>query len=312
MKLTIALCTYNPKPLLLRRVVDAILPQMASRHDVEFMVIDNNSSPSVQELGVLAGLPLRILREPRQGLTAAREAAIANAQGELILFVDDDNILDPGYLDRVIESFADEKLGLLGGAIYPEYEAPPPKWFLEYENLIAIRRYPSSLRVTTADFRHSDFFPVGAGFAVRRSLARSYVEDCDRDIRIEGRKGAALSSGEDIDLALYVLSQGYSLMVTGALRLLHVIPSGRVNEAYIRRLARSGLVSSAEIEKKWSKRSNRGVFPLLAWPRRKVQLRRGIFWLLSPLSPKYRIKREIFSTLLKLQHTNKLGSVTGS
>jgi len=301
MKLTIALCTYNPKPVLLRRVVEAILPQAASRHDVEFLVIDNNSSPSVQELGVLAGLPVRVLREPRQGLTAAREAAIANAQGELILFVDDDNILDPGYLDRVIESFADEKLGLLGGAIYPEYEAPPPKWFLEYENLIAIRRYPSSLRVTTADFRHSDFFPVGAGFAVRRSLARSYVEDCERDVRIEGRKGAALSSGEDIDLALYVLSQGHSLMVTGALRLLHVIPPGRVNEAYIRRLARSGLVSSAEIERKWGRRLNGSIFPLLGWPRWKVWLRAGIFSVLSPFSPKYRIKREIFMTVAGLK-----------
>lgn len=301
MKLTIALCTYNPKPVLLRRVVDAILPQAASRHDVEFLVIDNNSSPSVQELGVLAGLPLRILREPRQGLTAAREAAIANAQGELILFVDDDNILDPGYLDRVIESFADEKLGLLGGAIYPEYEAPPPKWFLEYENLIAIRRYPSSLRVTTADFRHSDFFPVGAGFAVRRSLARSYVEDCDRDIRIEGRKGAALSSGEDIDLALYVLSQGYSLMVTGALRLVHVIPPNRVNEAYIRKLARSGLTSSAEIERKWGRRSGGSVFPLLGWPKWKIWLRAGVFSALSPLSPNYRIKREIFVTVAGLK-----------
>lgn len=301
MKLTIALCTYNPKPMLLRRVVDAILPQMSSRHDVEFLVIDNNSSPSVQELGVLAGLPLRILREPRQGLTAAREAAIADAQGELILFVDDDNILDPGYLDLVIESFADEKLGLLGGAIYPEYEAPPPKWFLDYENLIAIRRYPSSLRVTTVDFRHSDFFPVGAGFVVRRSLARSYVEDCDRDVRIEGRKGAALSSGEDIDLALYVLSQGYSLMVTGALRLLHVIPPARVNEVYICRLARSGLASSAEIERKWSRRLNSDIFPLFAWPRWKIFLRSIIFSFLSPFSIRYRIKREIFMAIAELK-----------
>lgn len=301
MKLTIALCTYNPKPQLLLRAVDAIVPQLESRQDVEFLVIDNNSSPSVQDLGVLSGYPLRILREPRQGLTAAREAAIAGARGELILFVDDDNILDPGYVEGVIESFADEKLGLLGGAIYPEYEAPPPAWFMDFENLIAIRRYPQSLRAQTTDFRHSDFFPVGAGFAIRTPLARAYVEDCNKDIRIEGRKGAALSSGEDIDLALYVLSQGHSLLATGSLRLLHVIPAARVNEDYIRRLARAGLISSGEIERKWSRRLNEGIFPLLGWPKWKVWLRAGVFSILYPLSPKYRIKRDIFLAVAGLK-----------
>jgi glycosyltransferase involved in cell wall biosynthesis len=304
MTISVALCTYNPKPQLLQRVIDSILIQLGFRENAEFIIVDNNSYPPVRELEINYPHSVRLVQEPKQGLTAAREAAIANVKGDIILFVDDDNILAPGYVDGVLEAFLDERLGLLGGAIYPEYESPPPAWFLEFENLIAIRRYPSSLRVRTTDFRHSDFFPVGAGFAVRTALARAYADDCNAGTRIEGRKGAALSSGEDIDLGLYVLSQGYFLLATGALRLEHVIPAFRCNEAYIKKLVRSGLMSSAEIERKWG--GKQVVFPLLNKPKWKIQVRSGVFLFLSLFSPRYRIKHEIFATVAELMNRSEI------
>src|SRR4051812_10076048 len=103
MKLTVAVCTYNPDRQLLLRAVGAIVSQLPS--SAELLVIDNNSSPSLAETRALDGYPLRLIRESRQGLTAARERAIEDATGDVILFADDDNILENGYLTTVVAGF---------------------------------------------------------------------------------------------------------------------------------------------------------------------------------------------------------------
>ena len=81
-------------------------------------MIDNGSQPPLQ-LPVVNGLPpCRLIAEPTPGIAAARVRGIREAAGELIVFVDDDNLLDPAYLEtaaRIAESFP--QLGAFGGRI---------------------------------------------------------------------------------------------------------------------------------------------------------------------------------------------------
>ena len=125
MQITVAVCTLNPDQGLLIRAVAAIARQLPA--NAELLVIDNNSYPSLEDRGLLAEYPVRLIRESRPGITAAREAAIHAARGDVILFADDDNILDDGYLAKASDAFAsDGRLGLLGGRVVPEYDSPPP------------------------------------------------------------------------------------------------------------------------------------------------------------------------------------------
>src|SRR5579863_1904760 len=98
MRLTVAMCTYNPDREVMLAAIEAIVAQITEVPSVEIVVIDNNSDPSLAERGYLSDYPVRLIRESRPGLTAAREAAIDNAQGDVIVFVDDDNILGRHYL----------------------------------------------------------------------------------------------------------------------------------------------------------------------------------------------------------------------
>ena len=139
------------------------------------------------------------------------------ARGDVILFVDDDNILGPDYLRQVIEAFADPRLGLLGGSIVPEFESAPPTWLSAFEEQLAIRRYAADLMVETTGLPFTDKFPVGAGSSVRRTLGLAYLADAQITGRIEGRRGRSLSSGEDLDLDLFAISTGYKLKVVGSL-----------------------------------------------------------------------------------------------
>jgi glycosyltransferase involved in cell wall biosynthesis len=299
-ELTVAICTYNPPIDRLARALDAIVPQLEDVSSAEVIVVDNNSSPALAECERLSGYPIRLVREPTPGLTAAREAAIESAQGDFILFVDDDNILGTHYLATVVEAFSgDPRLGLLGGRVIPEYEVQPPSWFGEFEPWLAVRRHARDLHAETTAPPYSLCFPVGAGFAVRRELAVAYVEDCAKTISIQGRRGTVLSSGEDTDLGLFVLSRRSKLAVNGALGVTHVIPSGRIRREYLQRLAVGHVTSGLALERKWSVRFGRSVFPELSSPLVGVLTKTLGAAMLSLWSPRYKVKRHMFMTLTR-------------
>jgi glycosyltransferase involved in cell wall biosynthesis len=304
MQLTVALCTYNPSRELVLRSLDAIVDQLETALDTEILVIDNNSSPSLAERGYLRDYPVRIIEEPRQGLTAARETAIQQARGDVIVFVDDDNILGENYLATVAKEFlADLELGLLGGRVVPEYAIAPPKWFAEFEPWLAIRRYPPGSRIELSRLPSVEpltkNFPVGAGFAVRRTLALQHQQDCAETMRIEGRQGNVLSSGEDFDLGFFVLSRGKKIAVTGAISLIHVIPAGRVSAAYLQRIAAGNVSSAYELEKKWSERFGRPVYSMFSMSLASLSPKIAVSGVLGLCLPRYRIKRRAYTALAR-------------
>lgn len=315
MKLTVAVCTYNPDRGILVRALDAIVAQLGDVPSTEVIVVDNNSSPPLADLEYLASYPIRLIREPIAGLTAARESAINNARGELVLFVDDDNILDDGYLATVVKMFGeDPHLGLLGGCIDPEYEIRPPRWFSEFEPWLAIRHYSQETRIETtapADVGGGDpftkYFPVGAGFATTRALALAYQEDCRITKKIEGRLGSVLSSGEDLDLGLFILSCEKKLLVTGALRLTHVIGGGRIRVGYLKRLAAGNVTSSLAVERKWSARFGHAIYPMFSMKLSRLMLRAASTAVLGLGSRRYRVKRHIYMTLIRVRWNAALG-----
>ena len=68
-------------------------------------------------------LPLTIVREARQGLSHARNAAVQQCSGEYILWTDDDVRVDRGWLSayvRAIDAFP--QASLFGGPITPRFE----------------------------------------------------------------------------------------------------------------------------------------------------------------------------------------------
>jgi glycosyltransferase involved in cell wall biosynthesis len=301
-ELTVALCTYNPRPDLITRAVRAVVAQLADLGgEAQLLIIDNHSDPPLRDADYLRALPLEIIQEPVQGLTAAKEAAIRHARGEVILFVDDDNIVAPGYLREVVKAFADPTLGVLGGSVVPEFESEPPGWLSAFEEQLAIRRYPADLIVETTGLPYTDKFPIGAGSSVRRSLGLAYLADAEATGRIEGRRGRSLSSGEDVDLDLFAISSGYKLKVVGSLSLIHVIPAARTTEEYITRLVISNLRSACEVDRKWRQRFGRPAFEFLHTRRVNIALRCLGLQLLSPLSVTSRVKRAAWEEIRRLQ-----------
>ena len=79
-----------------------------TRHDFEFLVVDDASRDRTAELVAAAGVPgLRILRHPAAlGPGAARNTGLAQASGRYLTYLDGDDWIRPGYLTDLVTAIS--------------------------------------------------------------------------------------------------------------------------------------------------------------------------------------------------------------
>ncbi|MEN3746056.1 glycosyltransferase family A protein [Sphingomonas sp. HF-S3] len=86
-------------------VVDAISSVRQTTVDVEIIVVDDGSDDHTARIVgdmALRDPSVRLLRQPRSGPAAARNAGVASARGEFLSFADSDDLCAPGKLERQI------------------------------------------------------------------------------------------------------------------------------------------------------------------------------------------------------------------
>ncbi len=89
---------------LLPRAIDSVLAQTYPK--LELIVVDDGSTDETTEvIAAIADPRLRSLRVEHRGVGAARNAGLAEARGELIAYVDDDNAMHPTWLKSVAWGF---------------------------------------------------------------------------------------------------------------------------------------------------------------------------------------------------------------
>ncbi|MBA8812016.1 glycosyltransferase [Frigoribacterium faeni] len=105
--------------------------------DVEFLIVDNR--PVVPADDVLPGLVagrdrVRAIHEPRKGISAGRNAGVAAARGEVIVFTDDDVRVEPDWLRELAQRYVDDPtLDAVTGLILPaELDTAAQIWFERY------------------------------------------------------------------------------------------------------------------------------------------------------------------------------------
>ncbi len=244
-KISVILCTHNPREAFLRRVLEGLRAQTLPLADWELLVIDNGSKIPVAEQFDLSWHPqARHIREDELGLTPARLRGIRETTAEILVFVDDDTVLFPDYLDQAL--FVGEQwpfVGAWGGSVIPEYEISLPAWVGE-----------EVWRLTVVDVKEDMWsnlregyttLPCGAGLCFRRSVGAAYLERCRRNQKAASfdRKGKDLTGYGDIDLGHCAIDLGLGTGKSTRLRLTHLIPANRLTFDYFLRHAEGDAAS---------------------------------------------------------------------
>ena len=130
MRISIVVCVYDRADEL-RRCASSLL---ASEHDdYEIVVVDDGSTDAsadvARELATASDGVLRLVQNPRNlGVSGARNAGIRAARGDLILFVDSDCVVEPGWVAAYDDFFANHPgIGAASGRVVE----PPPSTVAE-------------------------------------------------------------------------------------------------------------------------------------------------------------------------------------
>lgn len=256
--LTVAICSHNPDPAVLRRLLDGLKAQTYPRDQWELLLIDNNSAPPIAGQADVSWHPAaRVLTESRLGIIHARLRAVKESAGDDVLFLDDDTIPDPTYLEVGTRTLAENPvLGVLGGYGIAEFPCEVPAWMGEFRPFYLDFAY-SPERQEPFQYARTHimgpWIPPTAGMIVRKNILEHYAQVVAGDsLRGNlGRRGrgqsAMLQGGEDEDIALTAIDLGYASGITRSMTYTHVIPAWRMRPEYLVKMLYSSNYSTAQL-----------------------------------------------------------------
>lgn len=225
---SVIVCTHN-RSRQLTEACEAILAMDYPAERWEMILVDNRSTDDTPEVAraFAAARPerVRVIEEGELGLSAARNAGVRAARGEILAFLDDDAFPEPGWLAAVVEAMAPADVHAVGGPVDPLFDGPPPEWlgerFLPYLTVW-------DLGPEIVELSYNEF-PRGANMAFRRQafeLAGPFSPHL-------GRKGKRLLSCEETELCLRLERLGKRVLYVPGARVRHRVGVTRATPAWL-------------------------------------------------------------------------------
>ena len=217
--ISVAVCTRE-RPAELSRCLDSLLA--SSELPQEIVVVDNAPLTTDTREVVARFSGVRYHVEPQQGLSAARNAALAVASSDIVAFADDDVVVSPDWIARLRRCFEDPKVMVATGLVLPaELETPAQMMFEEtfqffHQGYRARRfdaRYFAAMRA-----KGVPVWNVGAGanMAIRREAFKL-------GYRFDTRLGPGVfgGCGEDSEFWYRLLAEGWTCLYEPAAFVYH-------------------------------------------------------------------------------------------
>jgi glucosyl-dolichyl phosphate glucuronosyltransferase len=240
---SIAVCTRN-RACLLQRCLASLDSQVVDGNEIEVLAVDNGSTDNTQEvLGnwQQRGRYRRSVREPRIGLSNARNAALEASEREIVIFVDDDALTPPAFAQAHLAAYTSgARVGAAGGPVLLTWPAGRPEWIID-----ELTEWYSALDLgdEPGPYPHPHG-PYGTNMSVWRKAA---LELGGFNPRF-GRRGRSLLSSEERDLSRRLIKAGWAIRYAPAAAVIQqVLPERLTRRWFLRRGWAQG-ISNARFE----------------------------------------------------------------
>lgn len=242
MHVTIAICTWNRAALLdttLSAMESMVVPTDCTW---EVLIIDNNCTDNTQQIldRHEGKLPLRRVKEPKPGVSHARNCGMDNAKGDWILWTDDDVIVDPHWLEEFVAAARRHpEAALIGGPVEPWFPVDPDPDYMAAFPVVrigycGIDNGPEERVLNNTE----DVFTVNLGVNLHQSRAYRFDVNMGSAHGFEGK-------GEDIAFLNLVRRAGGTVIWAPKMRLKHYVDPKRLTLQYIKKFYRdNGRVSA--------------------------------------------------------------------
>lgn len=218
LQLSVVVCTYNRAELLMD-ALESLVCQSVDPSTYEILVVDNGSTDRTPELvrGFMAQhAHCRLFMEPQQGIAQARNRGYREAQAEWVAYVDSDEIVPPGYLQRILHVIQNYRFDCFGGVYEPLYKYGKPKWFRD--------SYATNGRLLDrVGVLESGEIAVGES-----AFRKSVLEKLGGFPTSLGMRGEKIGYGEETLLQVRMRQKGYVIGFDPELRVGHVMVPSRM------------------------------------------------------------------------------------
>jgi GT2 family glycosyltransferase len=225
MQASVIVCTHNRESLISGCIEDLLVVDFPPR-EFEIVVVDNGSTDNTREqvLKLVRRNAGRVhyVHEGEIGLSAARNAGLRHARGEIIAMIDDDARPDPGWLKALVTAYDRKEVWCAGGKVFADYQGRWPGWLapemLSYLSLFDLG--DRSLELTYSNY------PRG----VNTSFRRQAFERVGVFSTAFGRKGNSLISYEEVELCYRIEEAGGKILYVPDAVVHHLIPIKRLSK----------------------------------------------------------------------------------
>ena len=250
MKISVVVCTHNPRKDYLEKTLNALCQQTLRKEKWELLLIDNASDEALTEKWDISWHPNgRIIRENKVGLTYARMRGIKESKGTILIFVDDDNVLKKNYLNESLKICQKKPfIGAFSGECLPVSEGTINKEQAKHLGALAIRYVKQERWFNFPG--HSDSMPYGAGMVLRKEVGLKYLTKLKKSKLSKSldRNGTSLSCHGDLDMASTAFQLNLAVGIFPQIKLHHLIPQSRLREDYLIQLKRDATESKCIYE----------------------------------------------------------------
>jgi GT2 family glycosyltransferase len=231
-RVSVVVCTHNGE-----RTLDDCLRGLRGLEypNFEVIVVDDGSSDTSAAIAERNGC--QVIRTDHRGLSAARNAGLNAADGEIVAYIDDDCVPDPHWLDYLVSTFATTPHAGIGGP-----NIPPP----DDDGFVArsIAKAPGSpIHVLLSD-EEAEHIP-GCNMAFRK----------ERLLEIGGFDPQFRVAGDDVDICWRLQERGWTLGFSPAAMVWH--HRRKSLRAFFKQQREYGK-AEALLERKWPERYNSG------------------------------------------------------
>ena len=205
---SIILCTNGLRPMLIR-CLENLTAQVYPGYEI-IVVLNGPDDASFAQ--TVSRFPVRLFNEPRPGVSVARNHAVPHAKGEILVFVDDDVLIDPNWLHEIVKGFEDPNVACVTGRVIPAGTV-----CLAAEKA---DRYYSSERALSAwslDASNPNWYqyilgdPVGFGcnMAFRKTFLENYAL-----FPVDLGAGSLIGGGDEFYMYVQVVKHGFRIRHT--------------------------------------------------------------------------------------------------
>lgn len=221
--ISICVCTYKRRELLTRLILELKRQQTDGLFTYSMVVADNDPEKSgaatVAALQAEVPFEIKYCWEPNRGIAWARNRVVANAAGDYLAFIDDDEFPSPAWLVTLYKARAKYETDGVFGPVKRHFDVPPPTWMLK-SKFYDRRVNPTGTPVEWREARTGNVF-----------LKRAVIGDDPAPFRPEFRVG------EDQDFFRRKMEEGRRFVWCAEAEAFETVPPVRWERSYLMKKA---------------------------------------------------------------------------